>query len=994
MECTSCPRSAKPQPVALSLSDRNLCIASYNSTGFGLGVQNYISTLLLFADILCVQEHFLQDCKDKKSSNTDKIRRNYGDKYDMYIVPAYKSSAQVCKGRGKGGLVTMWKKSLTKYVSQVPCSNFRLQATKFTFLNSSLLVINAYFPCDPQVDDFDDNEILAALADIEVLIRQAQCSDILLAGDLNSHFSRQTRLTNLVKDSFDDQGLLIAWQHPDSSHDHTIATIDYTHCSVARGVASLSIIDHLVTNQRVYDAISEAGVIHTGENPSNHSAIYAKINVEKLDLTLETHPAPIRVQWDKASSDAHARYRTGLSEKLSQIILPAGISCTDLQCKEHSDLLEEYTMEVVEAVQAAAKEYLPLSGGKAKGNKKGSIIAGWSEYVKPFAEDSSFWFSIWESLGRPNQGEIFMRMKQSKTQYKYAIRRLKRANDKIKKNMFLNSVIQGGSNIFKEIRKFRGKSCTFSSRIDNEVGAKNIANHFAGIYSELYNRVDLGEDLENVSDKINESINEDSKATLYRVNEKIVQEALENMEKNKHDEYLTISSDCFRNGPPELITHLTNLIRLFLSHGQVPSFVLLCTLIPLVKDNLGDITSSENYRAIAGGSLLLKLLDMVIIMLESDKLGFDSLQFAYQPSASTTMCSWTATAVIEHFNMHGTPVFGAAMDMSKAFDLVEWSVLFKTLLERKVDPILLRVMLYIYTHQQCDVKWSEQHSYSFAVKNGVRQGAVSSAILFAVYINELLALLRSSGLGCHIHGVFFGALVFADDILLLSASRSGLQTLVNMCQDFAASRNLKFGTNSDPEKSKTKCIAFSKNKRDLKNLHPVKLNDDPLPWVTRVKHLGNLLQCDNSMSQDIAQKRGKFIGKVNSLLQEFHFVEPAVLTKLINVYATSFYGAGTWDIFSRGVDKLYKSWNVAMRQVFKLDRTTHRYMIEHISGCLHPQVMLSSRLVTFHKSLVTCNKFPVRFLAKLNEKDFRTVLGRNLQGVLDNCDAQQLQGLS
>ena len=382
------------------------------------------------------------------------------------------------------------------------------------------------------------------------------------------------------------------------------------------------------------------------------------------------------------------------------------------------------------------------------------------------------------------------------------------------------------------------------------------------------------------------------------------------------------------------------------------------------------------------------------MILEGDKLGFDPMQFAYQANASTTMCSWTATAVIEHFNRNGTAVYGAAMDMSKAFDLVEWSKLFKTLVERKVDPIYLRLMLYIYSNQQCDVKWSEQHSHRFSVKNGVRQGAVSSAILFAVYINELLALLRQARLGCHVQGVFYGALVFADDILLLSSSRSGLQAMVDICYGFAARRNLKFGTNSDPEKSKTKCIVFSSSKKDQNNLQPVYLNGDPLPWVKKVKHLGNMLQCDNSMSLDIAQKRGKYIGKVNSLLQEFHYVQPDILTKLINVYATSFYGAGTWDIFSRDCDRLYKSWNVTIRQVFDLDWSTHRYLIEHVSGCLHPRVMLASRLVTFHKSLVTSNKFPVRFLSRLNKKDLRTVLGRNMKVILDECGLPRLDQLS
>ena len=58
-------------------------------------------------------------------------------------------------------------------------------------------------------------------------------------------------------------------------------------------------------------------------------------------------------------------------------------------------------------------------------------------------------------------------------------------------------------------------------------------------------------------------------------------------------------------------------------------FILVCSLLPLLKDNLGDITSSDNYRAIAAGSQLLKLLDIVILILEGDKLKCDKLQFGF-----------------------------------------------------------------------------------------------------------------------------------------------------------------------------------------------------------------------------------------------------------------------------------------------------------------------------------------------------------------------------
>ena len=245
-------------------------------------------------------------------------------------------------------------------------------------------------------------------------------------------------------------------------------------------------------------------------------------------------------------------------------------------------------------------------------------------------------------------------------------------------------------------------------------------------------------------------------------------------------------------------------------------------LLPLVKDNLGDSSSSENYRAIASGSLLLKLLDLVILILEGDKLSCDPLQFGFQSGSGTVMCTWTATAVIDYFNRRGSVVYGCAMDLSKAFDMVDWKELFLLLRKRKVEPIFLRVLFFIYRNQQCNVKWNTSLSSHFPVSNGVRQGAVSSPILFSVYINDLLVILREAGIGCHVGSFFVGCLGYADDLLLLSASRSGLQSMVNTCQKFTKKKNLKFSTNPDAAKSKTKRIVFSKKGSEECLPHPSK----------------------------------------------------------------------------------------------------------------------------------------------------------------------------
>ena len=385
-----------------------------------------------------------------------------------------------------------------------------------------------------------------------------------------------------------------------------------------------------------------------------------------------------------------------------------------------------------------------------------------------------------------------------------------------------------------------------------------------------------------------------------------------------------IQSDCLSSGPPALAVHLTSLLKAFIIHGRVPYFLLICTLLPLVKDNLADITSSDNYRAIASGSLLLKLLDTLIIVLEGEKLSCDKLQFGFQAGSSTSMCTWTATTVIEHYNQRGRPVYSCAMDLSKAFDLVEWLSLFKVLAAKGISTIFLRILLFIYRNQTCDVKWSSTYSYRFKVSNGVRQGAVSSPLLFSVYIDDLITLLRQSGFGCRLHKVFYGVLGYADDLLLLSASRTGLQTMVTICEKFAKLRKLKFSTNCNPALSKTKCIIFSKLKSCQVDVAPIILNGDPLPWVEKVKHLGNILEPSNTMRIDCVLKRGKMIGTVNSLLQELHFVSPTVMIKLLNTFATAFYGSSLWNLYSPEVIRIFSTWNVTIRNIFSLPRTTHR----------------------------------------------------------------------
>ena len=81
--------------------------------------------------------------------------------------------------------------------------------------------------------------------------------------------------------------------------------------------------------------------------------------------------------------------------------------------------------------------------------------------------------------------------------------------------------------------------------------------------------------------------------------------------------------------------------------------------------------------------------------------------------------------------------------------------------------------------QQCRIKWGNTLSDSFQAQNGVKQGGVLSPILFTIYLDTLLEQLRQSGVGCHIGNVFTGALGYADDLVLLAPTSSGMRKLLN-----------------------------------------------------------------------------------------------------------------------------------------------------------------------------------------------------------------------
>ena len=472
---------------------------------------------------------------------------------------------------------------------------------------------------------------------------------------------------------------------------------------------------------------------------------------------------------------------------------------------------------------------------------------------------------------------------------------------------------------------------------------------------------------------------EESLEEVCKITGKIVKEAACKMKSGKGDVTEGYTSDAILNAPDILFDQLAMVYRSWLIHGTVTLNLLACAFLPLLKNSLKNPADTNSYRAIAGSSLLLKLFDQVILLLWGHLLASDELQFGYKPNYSTSQCSWFVNEVASYFLRKGTPCIVTLLDCTKAFDKCQFDILFKKLIDRKMPAIVVRVLIFAYEEQQAWVKWGKAKSRCFGIVNGTRQGSVLSPALFSVYMDDLIVQIRKSGVGCHVGGVFCGVAGYADDLCLLAPSRSAMEVMLQICENFAATNNLEFSTDPDPEKSKSKCIFMQGNKKLPKPAN-LKLYGLNLPWVKTANHLGHELSEECNMVQDMLCKRADYIQKSTEVRETFAFAQPNQVLQSVSTYCSSMYGAMTWPLFSDRARQVFNCWSTCVKLAWDVPRATHTYLVDNLLSGGIPSMRSSilARYCKFYKGLRASNSLAVRVVASICSSDVRSTTGSNL----------------
>ena len=294
------------------------------------------------------------------------------------------------------------------------------------------------------------------------------------------------------------------------------------------------------------------------------------------------------------------------------------------------------------------------------------------------------------------------------------------------------------------------------------------------------------------------------------------------------------------------------------------------------------------------------------------------------------------------------------------------NALFVKLLRRNVPVCFVLLLINWYSQLQCCVRWQNKLGDSFSVLCGVRQGGVLSPYLFAVYVDDLISLLRRSGYGLYIGRLFIGCLLYADDIVLLSPSCFGLRKLANICEDFGNQWDIKF----NPLKSQL--MTFGGNNPSSMTLS---MNGVPLPWVSKVKYLGVSFLC-NTGKTDMSDTIRKFYSQFNNIMsvlgkgsQEMNAVH------LMKTYClpTLTYGIENSSFCDNTRHKIQVIWNNCFRHIFSCCWRESVKPLQYFCNTLPLSYAIDQSKLLFWKKMFVSDNQTLRCISSLIRNHFIAV---------------------
>ena len=617
------------------------------------------------------------------------------------------------------------------------------------------------------------------------------------------------------------------------------------------------------------------------------------------------------VGWDKLSDVD----KLAIGNKMDDIILNSGVlchtvfSCNKINCQDHvhRKSIDEIFDVLVNVLLVATEDFAVVKRCRYR------IVPGWNDYVKGFYDTARKHFLAWKSKGKPPDGQYLDDMKISRSRFRDAFQNCKVNEDQIRRtNMLSNLKNKNHKEFWKDVYRIKRnnvKPKAIDGKTDPELVCRMFSDRFREVFakqkSQSLSVVDdfTGKEFTNIDWSFSKS---DIGEAIGLLKCSIGMDGI-------HSNHLKFCTELVR----ELIS---TLYGCFVTHHYVPMNLIKGMITPTVKDTLGDLSSSSNYRPVMSSSVLLRLFEYCLLKRITPYIELNDRQHGFRQNYSTVTACLTLKETVINYNKANSDVYACFIDVSKAFDTVNHNILMRKLLNCGVPEVYVNVINYWYKNQMVRVKHMSCLSDEWLICNGVRQGGVLSGLFFSLYIDSLLDEVSKSKYGCKLGIHKANIIAYADDIVLLAPSAKGLQLLIDIAASQAGELKLSF----NKEKSKWMIFRNSKSKTLHVELAPMNICKEPIEMVTQFKYLGIVLKDTLSNCGDIQRALSKFYCEFNNILRKFHFADYNVKLHLFRHYCLQIYGSDLW-FYNVGVIGHLKHFAIGYHKAIKkiLGLSTH-----------------------------------------------------------------------
>jgi len=159
------------------------------------------------------------------------------------------------------------------------------------------------------------------------------------------------------------------------------------------------------------------------------------------------------------------------------------------------------------------------------------------------------------------------------------------------------------------------------------------------------------------------SINAPNKSVDSLMLQEVI-ESTQNQKKGKSSGLNGLLMESFIYGGLKLYIYLSLLFTSFVRRCYLPKSVMETVIKPMVKNEGGDLTDVNNYRAIALSSVETKTFEAIILCKVRVDSDYDAPQFGFKTSHSTGLCTVTVKKTIEYYVNGGSHVFTCFIDFT------------------------------------------------------------------------------------------------------------------------------------------------------------------------------------------------------------------------------------------------------------------------------------------------------------------------------------------